>query len=509
MPYPLSCLILADDFTGSCDTGMQFVQAGLSARVVLGRSAGAVTDADVLVWDTETRNAAAPEARARMEAACRHLGEVQARVWYKKIDSTLRGAFAAELPVLMAARGFDLCLVAPAFPEAGRTTVGGYHLLHGVPVARTPMGADPGAPVRHSYVPRLFADEEVEVRLVGLATVERGADAILDAVQRPGEAERVVVVLDAASPRDLSSVALAAARLDHPALLCGSAGLAAHLPGAFGLKGRSPEGSPGLQPEPVQRGPAGGKPPGQRPAAARPVREDGSPDTPQPASPSRAAAGWGPASSQPSLLSPPGREGDPETQPPASAAGAHAAGPLESRQPAASEAYKRQSDAGHRREGPVLVLAGSTQDLTRRQLDRARTEPGLRVWSMPRVADQVDEIRAALRCGESVALSAGDPEGVEGVARAVGSIVRIGRSLIEALPLAGLVVTGGWTAVQLLEAVGGEGVEILDRVDEGVPLCRLSGGPLAGLPIVTKAGALGGEGAIVDAINRLRGSDAG
>ena len=62
-----SCLIVADDFTGSCDTGLQFVQEGLRARVLIGSSLEAAADTDVLVWDTETRNSTAAAARQRTD----------------------------------------------------------------------------------------------------------------------------------------------------------------------------------------------------------------------------------------------------------------------------------------------------------------------------------------------------------------------------------------------------------------------------------------------------------
>ena len=52
----LLLLILADDFTGALDTGVQFAACGIPTRVVVGEQVDfAANDAAVLVVDTETR----------------------------------------------------------------------------------------------------------------------------------------------------------------------------------------------------------------------------------------------------------------------------------------------------------------------------------------------------------------------------------------------------------------------------------------------------------------------
>lgn len=50
-------LIIADDFTGALDTGVQFAARGIKTRVVVGADAALThQNADVLVVDTETRH---------------------------------------------------------------------------------------------------------------------------------------------------------------------------------------------------------------------------------------------------------------------------------------------------------------------------------------------------------------------------------------------------------------------------------------------------------------------
>jgi uncharacterized protein YgbK (DUF1537 family) len=60
-----------------------------------------------------------------------------------------------------------------------------------------------------------------------------------------------------------------------------------------------------------------------------------------------------------------------------------------------------------------------------------------------------------------------------------------------------LFLTGGDTADAVLTSVGGKGIRILGEVVTGVVQGTLIGGPLEGLPVVTKAGAFGREDTLV------------
>ncbi|MCZ6634997.1 MAG: 4-hydroxythreonine-4-phosphate dehydrogenase PdxA [bacterium] len=236
----LSCLMIADDFTGACDSGMQFARSGLRSVVVTDATQGVLwgDGVEVLVVDTESRNCSRGEAADRVGAACSHLSALKPRLVYKKVDSALRGHLATEIYTVMETLGMDLCLMAPAFPEAGRVTVGGYHLVHGVPVERTEVGHDPGAPVRGSFLGHLLdIEEKLTIRSIGLEDIARGADHIQGLIEGMVGAGPTVIVMDAAASEDLREIATAGARLSPTPLFCGSAGLAACVPRAFELEG--------------------------------------------------------------------------------------------------------------------------------------------------------------------------------------------------------------------------------------------------------------------------------
>jgi len=142
-----------------------------------------------------------------------------ARVVYKKLDSTLRGNVAAELAAAFGASGRLRTVVAPAFPDAGRTTVRGTQLVRGVPVDETEMREDPQTPVLEAHVPTLLGDAFSSVGTLGvedLADHER-VRVVLE--------ENECVVADAERDSDLEALVRT---VPDPArvLWAGSAGLA-------------------------------------------------------------------------------------------------------------------------------------------------------------------------------------------------------------------------------------------------------------------------------------------
>src|SRR5215212_1235793 len=207
--------VIADDLTGAADTGVQFVHAGYRTAVFFRATEVLADDLDAVAFDTDSRTMPAGfAAKCVLEAA--HLAR-EARILYKKLDSTLRGNVAAELAAALGGARRERAVVAPAFPAAGRTTVGGILRVHGVPVDETEMANDPHTPVSEAHVPSLLADAFPSVGALGagdLADPERVRLALED---------YECVVADADSDADLEAlVRTVPARV----LWAGSAGLA-------------------------------------------------------------------------------------------------------------------------------------------------------------------------------------------------------------------------------------------------------------------------------------------
>ncbi|MCD0504804.1 nucleotide-binding domain containing protein, partial [Bordetella petrii] len=75
---------------------------------------------------------------------------------------------------------------------------------------------------------------------------------------------------------------------------------------------------------------------------------------------------------------------------------------------------------------------------------------------------------------------------------------------VRAGDVAGVVATGGDGASAVLDALQAGGIALVDEVTGGVPLGTLTGGPAAGLPIVTKAGGFGAEDVLIRAARAVR-----
>ncbi|HID17293.1 TPA: four-carbon acid sugar kinase family protein, partial [Candidatus Bathyarchaeota archaeon] len=155
--------ILADDFTGAGDVGLQFRRSGFKVTIItkldVSLAVEAVKGAGAIVLDTETRNASGGEAYKTVRRAVEIMKESRVELAYKKIDSTLRGNIGSELDAVLDATIKKLSLVAPALPEAQRATVGGYHLVRWTPIEQTEFAKDPLKPVKESNLVKLISLE--------------------------------------------------------------------------------------------------------------------------------------------------------------------------------------------------------------------------------------------------------------------------------------------------------------------------------------------------------------
>ncbi|GHS88334.1 membrane protein [Synergistales bacterium] len=189
--YP-AWIIVADDLTGACDTGIQFVRKGIETVVMteaLGLSG--IKTQDAVVVNTNSRNDSGAESGAKLS----RLGEtlkpfVGKSIFYKKVDSTLRGNIASEAKALRAALGFDAVFFQPAYPQNGRTTVNGELCLNGVPVHLTDIAKDPLKPISTSSLRDTLNDEGAYLSCDALTD-----DDIKDAVAGVLETRRAEDVL--------------------------------------------------------------------------------------------------------------------------------------------------------------------------------------------------------------------------------------------------------------------------------------------------------------------------
>jgi 4-hydroxythreonine-4-phosphate dehydrogenase len=228
----LEMVILADDLSGAADCGIACTAAGLDTLVILSDRAQ-TPNAEVLAVDADTRGR--PEVMAVAETIrLTRLYDAPGRLFFKKLDSTLRGHVGAELAAMLRTRretGPACIVMAPAFPATGRTTVQGMQLLHGTPLEHTDIWRR--EQIRHrAHIPEILDRAGLRTAHLGLEDI-RGP-SLLQAFAAAAQAHDAVVC-DAEMEADLRAIAAASLPLGRGTIWAGSAGLARYLPEAAGL----------------------------------------------------------------------------------------------------------------------------------------------------------------------------------------------------------------------------------------------------------------------------------
>lgn len=220
-------VLIADDLTGACDGGVAFLAGGRSVRVVLDEANFDVEalhrkqtaiEHDVWAFTTETRDMSPEQAKERVAQRVNTLESILKKaLLFKKIDSAARGNFGVEISAALRSSGAPLALVAPSFPDAGRTVDAGILSI------RDWSGQDTAISLRD-----LFPEENDNgINVVRTNCVEDMGQGIARALTNGTR----ILLCDATTQADLERLAAAGLRTQQPLLWAGSAGLAHALAG--------------------------------------------------------------------------------------------------------------------------------------------------------------------------------------------------------------------------------------------------------------------------------------
>ena len=258
----IEMLVMADDFTGALDTGIQFAKSGAVTRVVTDPDCDfAKEQVQVLVIDKETRHRPPQEAARITQGIVERAVESGIRVFYTKTDSALRGNAGAEIEAMLRASGGTCVHFLPALPAMDRVVRGGVLYIGGQPAAESVFGKDPFEPITESAVPAILARQTgAPVCVRDCAQAEDGGEGI--------------IVYNAETKEELDDAAAALARKirgeDGPVLLpddqrqCQRGDLPADQGGQGGRVRIPAAGQPGEADRPAFPPGGGGK--GRRPA---------------------------------------------------------------------------------------------------------------------------------------------------------------------------------------------------------------------------------------------------
>ncbi len=412
---------IADDFTGACDAGVQFRKHGLRTFVSseMDLSDSFFGKSGVSIIDTESRNVSAEEAYCKVKHSLKFLADIGSNLAYKKIDSTLRGNLGAEIDAVLDELRVKALVVAPAFPQHGRTTVNGQMLVYGIPLEKTEFALDPVNPVKKSDISSLInIQSDREIANIRLSSVRGSIEQLEERIRGLITDRFKVIVADAETQSDLSHIADAS--FDTGALPCGSAGLANEIARLLSLR-------------------------------------------------------------------------------------------------------------THRK--GVLIISGSLSDVTLRQIERIKEVLGTETFEIDlsslnddvkrksKIEDLVSRIGNVLRDERDAVLrlpvrriefqttktdSINSLSRREDTDKLLSILSDVFENIMTKYEMSGLVMVGGDTAVRMLKGAGSNGVSLEEEVLPGMPLCRIMGGKLSGMRVVTKAGGFGDEDALVDIINYMK-----
>ncbi len=231
----IKLLVIADDFTGAMDTGVQFKAKGSLIQIASAKRIDSLIKSDrdlqVLIVDAETRHMTAQDAYQTVYQIVQCATEAGVPCIYKKTDSGLRGNIGSELTAALNASGNKQLHFIPAFPLINRITVNGVHYIDGKPVAQSVFGKDPFEPVHSSQVKEIIRSQSsVHTHLMG-STV-------------PDILPQGILVYDSATDENLKQIAQTLKRRGELNLLAGCAGFASVLPDLLDLDRLEPQFPP-------------------------------------------------------------------------------------------------------------------------------------------------------------------------------------------------------------------------------------------------------------------------
>ena len=155
----IKLVIIADDLTGSLDTGVQFTKKNIPTLVItdLNFDIKSIPEyIEAIVIDTESRHIDKEEAKERVKSVIAKFDKNSVKHFYKKIDSTFRGNVGKELEGLMEGLGTKELYFVPAFPDSGRIIKKGILYVNGTKITDTQFAKDILNPITDDYIPNIL-----------------------------------------------------------------------------------------------------------------------------------------------------------------------------------------------------------------------------------------------------------------------------------------------------------------------------------------------------------------
>ncbi len=215
---------VADDLTGATTTGVLLARSQAKTAVFFNEEAAVKAEGssrmDAILISSNSRPLPPEEAYSKVREATIALKQMGVRFFSKRIDTTCRGGIGFEIDAMMDQLSDDaIAVVVPAMPQSRRILVGGYSVIDGVALIRTPVAQDVRTPVRENHIPKLLAGQtKRKVSLITLDTVLDGHEAIEAEMRKVIADGTGVIVVDAITIEDVEEIAIASVALNRDVL---------------------------------------------------------------------------------------------------------------------------------------------------------------------------------------------------------------------------------------------------------------------------------------------------
>ncbi|WP_120497090.1 four-carbon acid sugar kinase family protein [Kiloniella sp. EL199] len=182
--YP-TVVVIADDLTSAADGAGPFLERGLKVTVCRPTSDNYSNAlADVISINCRSRSLSETQAACAVRQAMKQVPDCA--ILFKTVDSTLRGHIKAELEAVYEVSGRKKVVIAPAFPDAGRTTRNGRQFVHDIPVSQSSYANDPVHPAKTALIRDLIPSAIKNVVILD-ADTQKDLNKQVRAFDRPEE----------------------------------------------------------------------------------------------------------------------------------------------------------------------------------------------------------------------------------------------------------------------------------------------------------------------------------
>lgn len=212
-------IIMADDLTGACDTGIQLVTKGYQVSALIGISTlekQSYLSGEILSINTETRSLKPEKAYDIIYDFVKYLENNNYGSIYKKVDSVLRGNTGVELDAMIDVKKAKAALLVPALPKNQRKIIDG----------KLCIGNKAGEVSGKELIEKT---SKKRCEIIPLSSVRKNTQGLIKDIYSVVDNGGEILLFDSETEDDLLKIAKAVGELSEDFVIAGSAGLLSQL----------------------------------------------------------------------------------------------------------------------------------------------------------------------------------------------------------------------------------------------------------------------------------------